>query len=61
MFVETSAVVGLYVAATYVEPFGREEFLLVASMVLVLGGFIGYWQALECQASIRRSEWYRGW
>lgn len=61
VLIEMSVVVGLYAVVSYVEPFGREEFLLGASTVLILGGFIGYWQALECQASIRRSEWYRGW
>ena len=61
VLIVTSVVGTTYAAATFVDPLGREEFLLAASMVVILGGFIGYWQALECQAAIRRSEWYRGW
>ena len=61
LLIGTSFGLGLYAVVSVVEPLGREEFLQWSSMVLVLGGFIGYWQALECQAAIRRSEWYRGW
>jgi hypothetical protein len=60
VLVETSLIIGLYIGAVFVDSFGRQEFLELSAPFIVFGGFIAYWQYLECQANIRSAEWYRG-